>query len=62
MEAIRWAWNGYRNCSSGSDELMPITCDSHEWFGLGITLVDSVDTLILAGMDQVCVASLKNLC
>jgi hypothetical protein len=52
--AIRWAWDGYRKCAWGQDELLPISCQGHEWFGLGLTLVDSLDTLILAGMTEVC--------
>jgi Glycosyl hydrolase family 47 len=52
--AIRWAWGGYRKCAWGQDELMPISCAGHDWFGLGLTLVDSLDTLILAGLTEVC--------
>lgn len=59
--AIQWAWKGYRNCSWGEDELMPISCGKNEWFGLGITLVDSLDTLMLAGLDTVRYPSLRRL-
>lgn len=53
LDAIKWAWQGYKNCSWGKDDLKPVSCTSREWIGLGATLVDSLDTLILAGMDQV---------
>ena len=52
VAAVRWAWEGYRKCAWGKDELQPVTCDGHDWFGLGLTLVDSLDTLILADMTE----------
>jgi Glycosyl hydrolase family 47 len=51
--AIRWAWSSYRKCAWGLDELQPISCQGHQWFGLGLTLVDSLDTLVLAGLEEV---------
>lgn len=53
VSAVQWAWKGYRRCSWGKDELLPISCKGHDWFGLGLTLVDSLDTLILAGLHKV---------
>lgn len=55
LAAVRWAWEGYRLCAWGKDELQPVSCDGHDWFGLGLTLVDSLDTLILAGMTEACI-------
>ena len=51
--AVKWAWDGYRNCAWGKDELQPMNCSGSDWFGLGLTLVDSLDTLMLAGMHDV---------
>lgn len=53
LGAIRWAWKSYRSCAWGFDELHPISCTGHQWFGLGLYMVDALDTLILAGLDQV---------
>lgn len=53
LGAIKWSWDAYRSCAWGQDELQPMNCSGTEWFGLGLTLVDSLDTLILAGMDNV---------
>lgn len=51
--AIAWAWKGYAACAWGHDEAKPVSCKAHNWMGLGLTLVDSLDTLLLAGLDQV---------
>jgi hypothetical protein len=51
--AIAWAWSSYRKCAWGQDEITPISCHGREWFGLGLTLIDSLDTLILAGLEKV---------
>jgi Glycosyl hydrolase family 47 len=57
--AIRWAWSSYRKCAWGQDEISPISCHGRQWFGLGLTLVDSLDTLILAGLEEVRVVALS---
>eukprot|EP00892_Ulva_mutabilis_P002753 jgi/Ulvmu1/12479/UM009_0132.1 len=50
VSAIKWAWKAYRRCAWGDDELRPISCRGHQWFGLGLSMIDSLDTLILAGL------------
>lgn len=40
------AWSGYQKYAWGRDELKPITQDGGDpWGGMGVTLVDSLDTL-----------------
>ncbi|CAM9248766.1 unnamed protein product, partial [Phaeothamnion confervicola] len=51
-EAIVWAWKGYRLHAWGADELRPVSRGESTWFGLGITIVDSLDTLWLAGEEE----------
>ena len=34
------------------DELLPVSRGSGEWFNLGLTLVDSLDTLALMGLAE----------
>lgn len=51
-EAIAWAWNGYEKCAAGEDELLPLTCSGQHWFNLTLTAVDSLDTLLLAGLED----------
>jgi mannosyl-oligosaccharide alpha-1,2-mannosidase len=45
VNAFLHAWNAYKRFAWGQDELMPITKSSNRWFGLGLTLVDSLDTM-----------------
>jgi hypothetical protein len=52
--AIKWSWHAYKRCAWGKDELRPISCSDGSWIGLALTLVDGLDTLLLAGLDQVC--------
>jgi mannosyl-oligosaccharide alpha-1,2-mannosidase len=39
-----------RDYAWGHDELLPISKTSNRWFDLGLTLVDSLDTLLIMGM------------
>ena len=49
---MQWAWKGYRTYAWGEDELLPLSHASHRWFGLGLTLVDSLDTLHMMGLEE----------
>jgi hypothetical protein len=48
--AMKWAWDGYVHYAWGADHLLPVSKKSDEWFGLGLTLIDSLDTLLLMGL------------
>lgn len=50
--AFRHAWRGYRLYAWGKDELKPVSRSFHEWFSLGLTLVDSLDTMWLMGLQE----------
>ena len=54
MNAIAWAWQGYADCAWGHDEVHPLTCNGSDWMGLALTMIDGLDTLILAGLEKVC--------
>lgn len=43
--AFRHAWRGYRAFAWGHDELMPLSQSYSEWFGLGLTIIDALDTM-----------------
>ena len=43
------AWKGYKENAWGKDELLPVSKRSSEWFKLGLTLVDSLDTMLIMG-------------
>lgn len=51
---ILHSWRAYERHAWGHDELRPVTKTSHDWHAesLLMTPVDSLDTLILAGLDH----------
>ncbi|VAH15384.1 unnamed protein product [Triticum turgidum subsp. durum] len=53
-EAFEHAWSGYRNYALGHDELMPLSRRGVDGLGgLGATVVDSLDTAIIMGADDI---------
>ncbi|KAM4696443.1 endoplasmic reticulum mannosyl-oligosaccharide 1,2-alpha-mannosidase [Rhinophrynus dorsalis] len=50
IEAFRHAWKGYKEYAWGHDELKPISKSFNEWFGLGLTLIDALDTMWIIGL------------
>lgn len=51
-QAFRHAWRGYREHAWGHDELKPISRSYGEWFGLGLTLIDALDTMWILGLTE----------
>lgn len=51
-DAFRHAWKGYKDSAWGHDELKPISKSFGEWFGLGLTLIDSLDTMWIMGLKE----------
>ncbi|XP_066509689.1 endoplasmic reticulum mannosyl-oligosaccharide 1,2-alpha-mannosidase-like isoform X2 [Hoplias malabaricus] len=49
-EAFRHAWKGYKDFAWGHDELKPVSKSYSEWFGLGLTLIDALDTMWILGL------------
>uniref|UniRef100_A0A3P9KRV2 alpha-1,2-Mannosidase n=1 Tax=Oryzias latipes TaxID=8090 RepID=A0A3P9KRV2_ORYLA len=49
-DAFRHAWKGYKDYAWGHDELRPISKSYSEWFGLGLTLIDALDTMWILGL------------
>jgi len=39
------AWNSYKTFAWGKDELKPVSSSAHTWLDMGLTIVDSLDTL-----------------
>lgn len=51
--AMQHAWRYYKQYAWGFDELKPLSHRGHNnWGGMGVTLVDSLDTLWIMGMRQ----------
>ncbi|KAA8541540.1 hypothetical protein F0562_022692 [Nyssa sinensis] len=52
-DAMLHAWNSYEKYAWGQDELQPQTKNGVDSFGgLGATLIDSLDTLYIMGLDE----------
>lgn len=47
VNATLWAWRGYREWAFGADEVDLVRLKEVDWFGMGLTIVDSLDTLLL---------------
>ena len=52
VEAFKHAWKAYKEHAWGKDELQPISKESSEWFNLGLTLIDALDTMWLMGLSD----------
>lgn len=52
IAAAKHAWSGYKKYAWGHDNLKPISMGSHDWFGLGLTIVDALDTLYIMNMQE----------
>ncbi|VDM25986.1 unnamed protein product [Toxocara canis] len=52
VDAFKHAWNGYKKHAWGHDSLKPISKGYSEWFGTGLTIVDSLDTMVIMGLDD----------
>ena len=52
IEATKHSWMAYEKYGFGRDEIKPISKTYHTWFGIGLTLVDSLDTLLLMGLND----------
>lgn len=52
VDAFKHAWSGYKTYAWGHDHLKPISKGAQNWFGLGLTLIDSLDTLYIMNLDE----------
>ena len=52
VEAFKHAWKGYQNYAWGHDHLRPISKGAQNWFGLGLTLIDSLDTMWMMNLTE----------
>lgn len=50
VKATKHAWTGYKKFAWGHDHLRPITMKYDDWFHLGLTIVDSLDTLFMMNL------------
>ncbi|XP_012861523.2 endoplasmic reticulum mannosyl-oligosaccharide 1,2-alpha-mannosidase-like [Echinops telfairi] len=50
VKAFSHAWKGYREFAWGHDELRPASRSFNEVFGVGLTLIDALDTMWIMGL------------
>lgn len=50
VDAFRHTWKAYKQYAWGHDQLKPLTRSHDEWFNLGLTIVDSLDTIYIMGL------------
>lgn len=48
--SLRHAWACYKQYAWGHDHLKPISRGHHDWFGLGLTIIDALDTIYIMGL------------
>jgi len=52
VDAFKHAWTNYRTYAWGHDHLRPISKSAQNWFGLGLTLIDSLDTMYIMNLKE----------
>ena len=62
ISAFKHAWKGYKKYAWGHDHLKPITAAFQDWFSLGLTIVDSLDTIYIMGLKEGNVYLLECVC
>lgn len=53
VEAFKHAWKAYKQYAWGRDELKPLSKSSSTWFNLGLTIVDSLDTIYIMSLNEI---------
>ena len=52
VDMFKHAWKAYKEHAWGEDELKPISKRTSSWFNLGLTIVDSLDTIYLMNLQD----------
>ena len=52
VNAFKHAWTNYKAYAWGHDHLKPISKSAQNWFGLGLTLIDSLDTMYIMNLKE----------
>lgn len=52
VAAVKHTWTGYQKYAWGHDNVKPVSKGFSDWFGLGLTIVDSLDTLYIMGLEK----------
>ena len=52
VAAFKHSWKGYKEFAWGHDNLKPISKTHYDVFGLGLTIVDSLDTMFIMDLQE----------
>jgi mannosyl-oligosaccharide alpha-1,2-mannosidase len=52
VDAFKNAYSAYQKYCGDHDEVNPVSKKCRDWFHLGLTRIDALDTMILMGLDQ----------
>ncbi|MFH4979502.1 hypothetical protein AB6A40_006211 [Gnathostoma spinigerum] len=52
VDAFKHAWKGYKTYAWGRDQLRPLSRSYQKWFDTGLTIVESLDTMLIMGLSQ----------
>lgn len=52
VAAFKHAWQGYKKFAWGHDNLKPSSETPSDWFGLGMTIIDSLSTIIVMDLRE----------
>ena len=50
--AFRHSWSAYKKYAWGHDQLKPLSKSYEEWFGVGLTLLDALDTMYIMNLQD----------
>ncbi|KAJ3319578.1 hypothetical protein HDV06_006226 [Boothiomyces sp. JEL0866] len=53
VQSFRHAWKGYKESAWGYDELLPISKQGSNWFKMGCTIIDALDTALIMEQDDI---------
>ncbi|XP_026325954.1 endoplasmic reticulum mannosyl-oligosaccharide 1,2-alpha-mannosidase isoform X3 [Hyposmocoma kahamanoa] len=52
VQSFKHAWKGYKEHAWGHDNVKPVSGMISDWFSLGLTIVDSIDTAYIMGLHE----------
>jgi endoplasmic reticulum Man9GlcNAc2 1,2-alpha-mannosidase len=52
VNAFLHSWKAYKEHAWGEDELRPISKSKQSWFNLGLTIIDSLDTMYIMNLEE----------
>ena len=52
VDAFLHAWTAYKKYAWGYDELKPLSKSGNNWLEVGLTIVDSLDTMVIMKLEE----------